>query len=102
MSQVAINWCISKGTVPIVGARNVEQATDICNTLKWSLTTEEVIMLETISREFRVGLTNPRQGYDIPRPPKIRAPALPSILRRGNQSQSTNENTSPTSSSSSS
>jgi len=42
MSQVAINWCISKGTVPIVGARNVEQATDISNTLKWSLTSEEV------------------------------------------------------------
>jgi pyridoxine 4-dehydrogenase len=26
MSQVAINWCISKGTIPIPGAKSVEQA----------------------------------------------------------------------------
>jgi len=83
MSQVAINWCISKGTVPIVGARNVEQATDICNTLKWSLTTEEVVMLDAISRDFRGGLINPLQGISLPSRPRLRAPQLPSSSNSG-------------------
>ena len=28
MSQVAINWCISKETIPIPGAKSVEQVKD--------------------------------------------------------------------------
>ena len=84
MSQVAINWCISKGTVPIVGARNVEQATDICNTLKWSLTSEEVILLETISSEFRVGLSNPRQSNDKLKSPNIKTSSVSSIFPKQN------------------
>jgi len=66
MSQVAINWCISKGTVPIVGARNKEQAMDNCQALKWSLTNEEVIMLDAISKESRISIPNPLWGVEVP------------------------------------
>ncbi|MFM6198640.1 MAG: aldo/keto reductase, partial [Dolichospermum sp.] len=43
MSQVAINWCISKGTIPIPGAKNVEQARENIGALGWFLSDGEVI-----------------------------------------------------------
>ncbi|GCL43545.1 MULTISPECIES: aldo/keto reductase [Nostocales] len=46
MSQVAINWCISKGTIPIPGAKNVEQAKENIGALGWFLTDSEVIELD--------------------------------------------------------
>lgn len=36
-SQVAINWAISKGTVPIPGARTVEQAEENLGSIGWNL-----------------------------------------------------------------
>jgi hypothetical protein len=30
--QVAINWCMAQGTVPIPGAKNLAQASDNANT----------------------------------------------------------------------
>ncbi|MFM6309046.1 MAG: aldo/keto reductase, partial [Dolichospermum sp.] len=47
MSQVAINWCISKGTIPIPGAKNVEQARENIGALGWFLSDGEVIELDT-------------------------------------------------------
>ncbi|MFN9616078.1 MAG: aldo/keto reductase [Dolichospermum sp.] len=46
MSQVAINWCISKGTIPIPGAKNLEQAKENIGALGWFLTDSEVIELD--------------------------------------------------------
>jgi pyridoxine 4-dehydrogenase len=46
MSQVAINWCISKGTIPIPGAKNVEQAQENIGALGWFLSDGEVIELD--------------------------------------------------------
>ena len=46
MSQVAINWCISKGTIPIPGAKSVEQVKDNIGALGWFLSDSEVVELD--------------------------------------------------------
>lgn len=46
MSQVAINWCICKGTIPIPGAKSVEQAKDNLGALGWQLDVNEVTELD--------------------------------------------------------
>ncbi|MBD2694267.1 aldo/keto reductase [Anabaena catenula] len=46
MSQVALNWCISKGTIPIPGAKNVEQAKENMSALGWFLSDGEMIELD--------------------------------------------------------
>lgn len=51
-AQVAINWCICKGTLPIPGAKNGHQAKENAGALGWSLSEAEVTDLE----ETREGL----------------------------------------------
>jgi pyridoxine 4-dehydrogenase len=46
MSQVAINWCICKGTIPIPGAKNLEQAQQNIGALGWFLNDGEVTELD--------------------------------------------------------
>jgi pyridoxine 4-dehydrogenase len=46
MSQVAINWCICKGTIPIPGAKSVEQAKENIGALGWELTVSEIAELD--------------------------------------------------------
>jgi aryl-alcohol dehydrogenase-like predicted oxidoreductase len=47
--QVAINWTVAKGALPIPGARNLRQAEEIAGTLGWSLTPDEVSALDQAS-----------------------------------------------------
>lgn len=49
MSQVAINWCICKGTIPIPGAKNIEQAKQNVGALGWQLDSGEVEELDRIA-----------------------------------------------------
>ncbi|MBD3561531.1 aldo/keto reductase, partial [Planktothrix sp. FACHB-1355] len=46
MSQVAINWCICKGTIPIPGAKTVEQAKENIGALGWQLDSGEIAELD--------------------------------------------------------
>jgi pyridoxine 4-dehydrogenase len=46
IAQVAINWCISKGTIPIPGAKNVKQAQDNIGALGWYLDSGEIAELD--------------------------------------------------------
>ncbi|BDI14934.1 oxidoreductase [Nostoc cf. commune SO-36] len=46
MSQVAINWCICKGTIPIPGAKSVEQARQNLGALGWQLDAGEIAELD--------------------------------------------------------
>jgi len=46
MSQVAINWCISKDTIPIPGAKNIEQAQKNIGALGWQLNSGEIAELD--------------------------------------------------------
>lgn len=51
LSQVALNWCIGKGSVPIPGPKNARQATDICGALAWKLSDEEMAALDVASEK---------------------------------------------------
>jgi pyridoxine 4-dehydrogenase len=46
MSQVAINWCMCKGTIPIPGAKSVAQAKENLGALGWRLDAGEVDALD--------------------------------------------------------
>lgn len=48
-AQVAINWCICKGTVPIPGAKTSHQASENAGSLGWRLEAEEVTALDRTS-----------------------------------------------------
>ena len=49
MAQIAINWCICKGTLPIPGAKNLSQAQQNTGALGWRLTKSEVHELDSAS-----------------------------------------------------
>ena len=49
MSQVAIIWCICKGTIPIPGAKSLEQAQQNIGALGWYLDAGEVEELDRIA-----------------------------------------------------
>ncbi len=48
-AQVALNWCICKGTLPIPGAKNVRQAEMNAGAAGWRLTAEQVKALDEAS-----------------------------------------------------
>ena len=47
--QVAINWCVALGAIPIPGARNLKMARENAGAMGWRLTAEEVAELEAAS-----------------------------------------------------
>ncbi|KAE9451788.1 hypothetical protein C3L33_16328, partial [Rhododendron williamsianum] len=49
--QVAINWCICKGTIPIPGVKSVRQAEENLGALGWRLTSDELLQLEDSARK---------------------------------------------------
>ncbi len=53
MSQVSLNWVISKGALPIPGAKNVLQAEQNAGGAGWKLTEEEVAKLDEATDNFR-------------------------------------------------
>ncbi|EYU45303.1 hypothetical protein ABFS82_06G016700 [Erythranthe guttata] len=51
VSQVAINWCISKGTIPIPGVKSMKQAEENLGALGWQLSSDELLQLEYAAAE---------------------------------------------------
>ncbi|KAJ4952686.1 hypothetical protein NE237_029518 [Protea cynaroides] len=49
--QVAINWCICKGTIPIPGVKTVKQAEENLGALGWRLSSDEIFQLECAAQE---------------------------------------------------
>jgi pyridoxine 4-dehydrogenase len=52
-SQVAINWTICKGAVPIVGVKNAAQAKENLGALGWRLSSSEVAQLDAAAAMMR-------------------------------------------------
>lgn len=48
-AQVALNWCICKGTLPIPGAKNYQQAAMNAGAVGWRMTPEQVQALDDAS-----------------------------------------------------
>lgn len=55
VAQISLNWCICKGTIPIPGAKNLEQAQANAGALGWRLAPAEVEALDQAAA--RVGNT---------------------------------------------
>jgi pyridoxine 4-dehydrogenase len=53
LSQIALNWCIAKGTIPIPGAKNITQAQENIGALGWQLTTAEVDTLDQEAQKVK-------------------------------------------------
>ncbi len=53
-AQVALNWAISKGTLPIPGAKNARQADENAGAVGWMLTDDEVATLDAASDRLAV------------------------------------------------
>ena len=53
VAQVALNWTICKGTVPIPGAKNAKQAQDNLGALGWRLSEAEVVALDDASGKIK-------------------------------------------------
>ncbi|HEY70846.1 MAG TPA: aldo/keto reductase [Anaerolineae bacterium] len=53
-SQVALNWTMCKGTVPIPGAKNARQAEENAGALGWKLDAEAVKALDAASAAIRL------------------------------------------------
>ncbi len=53
MAQVALNWCICKGTIPIPGAKNPQQAKQNIGALGWYLDSGEVMELDKAAAEVK-------------------------------------------------
>ncbi len=52
-AQVALNWVIAKGALPIPGAKNARQAGENVGAMGWSLTQDEVAALDAAAQELR-------------------------------------------------
>lgn len=48
-SQVALNWIVQKGVVPIPGAKNQQQAEENAGALGWTLSDNEAARLDTVA-----------------------------------------------------
>ena len=50
--QVALNWLIAKGAVPIPGAKDVDQAKENAAAMGWQISADDVEKLERLSQSF--------------------------------------------------
>jgi aryl-alcohol dehydrogenase-like predicted oxidoreductase len=57
-AQVALNWLMRKGAVPIPGAKNAAQAEENAGALGWRLTADEVAGLDRIAKFGQRGVFN--------------------------------------------
>ncbi|MGB7415961.1 MAG: aldo/keto reductase [Thermosynechococcaceae cyanobacterium] len=46
MAQVALNWCMAKGTIPIPGAKTLEQAQQNMGAMGWRLSKDAIAQLD--------------------------------------------------------
>ena len=55
-SQVALSWLISKGAVPIPGAKNRRQAEENAGALGWSMDDDELAALDAVALHGKTSL----------------------------------------------
>lgn len=62
-AQVALNWCICKGTIPIAGVKSASQAKSAAGSLGWRLTRAEVDELDAVSSRMSPGIGFPTENW---------------------------------------
>ena len=54
-AQVAINWCLCKGTIPIPGAKSIQQVEEALGALNWRLSSSEITALDAAADKAAAG-----------------------------------------------
>ncbi len=54
-AQVALNWIMRKGIVPIPGTKTLPQAIENAQTPRWEMTAEQMTLLDTLTGQVRSG-----------------------------------------------
>ena len=52
-AQVALNWILCKGVIPIPGTKTLPQAIENAQTPRWRMTAEQMNLLDTLSSGAR-------------------------------------------------
>ncbi len=60
MSQLAINWVMQRGALPIPGAKNARQARENAGALGWALTPDDVKLLQDVSTSVHQSMQRSR------------------------------------------
>ena len=55
VAQVALNWVISKGAIPVAGARTVRHVKDNLGAMGWRLDPDDIFLLEMVADELGGG-----------------------------------------------
>lgn len=63
MLQVALNWVICKGAVPIPGAKNKRQVDEIAGAVGWKLSDGEVRELEAAADKIVTPMGAPFENW---------------------------------------
>lgn len=62
-AQVALNWLLCKGVVPIPGAKNAKQVEEIAGAMGWRLEEGEVLELEKAADKVATPLGAPFENW---------------------------------------
>lgn len=57
-AQVALNWIMSKGIVPLPGIKTLSQAIENTETVRWSMTKEQINLLDTLTGKSDIRMAN--------------------------------------------
>ena len=82
-TQVALNWCICKGVVPIPGARTKAQAEENCGAASFRLSKAEVVALDAYALDGEGFYRDPDAILCFlgVRPPRLLRPLLAALVR---------------------
>ena len=61
-AQVAVNWCVAKGTVPVVGVTNTKDAREAAGCIGWRLRASDMEALDAAAvkcKSVRAGTERP-------------------------------------------
>jgi len=83
IAQVALNWCMCKGTVPIPGARTKAQAVDNASAVGWQLSSADVKKLDAVAVRKSGMYESPEAIYTFLNfwPPRLIRPVVSLIFR---------------------
>ena len=62
-AQVALNWCLCKGALPIAGVKSARQAASAAGSMGWRMTAAEVDELDAVSSRITPGLGFPTESW---------------------------------------
>ena len=63
LAQIAVNWTICKGALPIPGAKNAKQVKESAGAFGWRLSADEVEALDHESGKLKPGIANPVEKF---------------------------------------